>query len=118
MTEPRNTEHDLARFRIRVLAAALFVFFAFGLLVARLVYCRSASTRSSRRRPRTTASRSCRWCRTAGSILDRKGVVLANNYSAYTLEIQPAKVADLDATIDKLAEVVDIQPRTGGASSA
>ena len=46
-----------------------------------------------------------------GLILDRNGVVLANNYSAYTLEIQPAKVADLDATIDQLAEVVTIEPR-------
>ena len=46
-----------------------------------------------------------------GLILDRNGVVLANNYSAYTLEIAPAKVANLDATIDELAEIVDIQPR-------
>ena len=39
-----------------------------------------------------------------GLILDRNGVVLANNYSAYTLEITPSKVADLEATIDQLAE--------------
>ncbi|HZT55876.1 MAG TPA: penicillin-binding protein 2, partial [Burkholderiaceae bacterium] len=45
-------------------------------------------------------------------ILDRNGVVLANNYSAYTLEITPGKLeASLDSTIDKLAEIVDIQPR-------
>ena len=42
-----------------------------------------------------------------GLILDRNGVVLANNYSAYTLEITPSKVDDLEATIDALAEVVD-----------
>ena len=47
-----------------------------------------------------------------GLILDRNGVVLANNYSAYTLEITPSQGRrDLDATIDELAEVVDIQPR-------
>jgi penicillin-binding protein 2 len=44
-----------------------------------------------------------------GTILDRNGVVLASNYSAYTLEITPSRVSDLDATIDALSEVVEIQ---------
>jgi penicillin-binding protein 2 len=46
-----------------------------------------------------------------GLILDRNGVVLASNYSAYTLEITPSKVEDLEETIEGLAQVVDIQPR-------
>jgi penicillin-binding protein 2 len=47
-----------------------------------------------------------------GIILDRNGVVLASNYSAYTLEITPAKLVDpLDQVIDQLAEVVEVQPR-------
>ena len=46
-----------------------------------------------------------------GLILDRNGVVLARNYSAYTLEISPRKVSELERTIDELAELVDIQPR-------
>ena len=46
-----------------------------------------------------------------GLILDRNGVVLATNYSAYTLEITPSKVADLEQTIDELSKVVEIQPR-------
>ncbi|HEX6361632.1 MAG TPA: penicillin-binding protein 2, partial [Albitalea sp.] len=33
------------------------------------------------------------------------------NYSAYTLEITPSKVADLDAAIDEVAQVVEVQPR-------
>ena len=111
MTELRNTEHDLARFRIRVFAAALFVFFAFGLLVARLGYLQigkhdELSTQAENNRIAVVPIPPNR-----GLILDRNGVVLANNYSAYTLEIQPAKVADLDGTIDKLSEVIEIQPR-------
>jgi penicillin-binding protein 2 len=35
-----------------------------------------------------------------GVIVDRNGLVLARNYSAYTLEITPGKVADLEAVID------------------
>ena len=46
-----------------------------------------------------------------GVIRDRNGIVLAQSFSAYTLEIQPARVKDLEQTIDALAEVVDIQPR-------
>jgi penicillin-binding protein 2 len=111
MTELRNTEQDLARFRLRVLAAALFVLFAFGLLVARLVYLQigkhdELSTQAENNRIAVVPIAPNR-----GLILDRNGVVLANNYSAYTLEIAPAKVADVDATIDKLAGIVDIEPR-------
>jgi penicillin-binding protein 2 len=46
-----------------------------------------------------------------GFIVDRNGVVLASNYSAYTLEITPSKVKNLEATLDALSEVVDIQPQ-------
>ena len=38
MTELRNVEADLSRFRARVLVAALVILFAFMLLAARLVF--------------------------------------------------------------------------------
>jgi penicillin-binding protein 2 len=46
-----------------------------------------------------------------GLILDRNGLVLARNYSAYTLEITPSKSRDLDQLIDGLAGIIDIQPK-------
>src|SRR6185437_7416743 len=46
-----------------------------------------------------------------GVITDRNGIVLAQSYSGYTLEITPSRVKDLDETIDELAAVVDVQPR-------
>jgi penicillin-binding protein 2 len=46
-----------------------------------------------------------------GIIVDRNGVLLANNYSAYTLEITPRKVDDIDALIDDLANVIEITPK-------
>ena len=46
-----------------------------------------------------------------GLILDRNGVVMAQNYSGYTLEIAPAKVADMDALIAELAKLVEITPK-------
>ncbi len=43
-------------------------------------------------------------------ITDRNGVVLAQSYSAYTLEIQPARVKDLERDDrSRSAEIVDIQ---------
>ena len=111
LTELRNTEHELSRFRVRVATAAMFVLFAFGLLVARLAWLQigkheELSTQAENNRIAVVPITPNR-----GLILDRNGIVLANNYSAYTLEIAPAKVADLDATIDRLAEVVTIEPR-------
>jgi penicillin-binding protein 2 len=112
VTELKNVEREVARFRLRLAAAAGFVLFAFGLLVARLVYLQvykhdELSTQAENNRIAVVPIVPNR-----GLILDRNGVVLANNYSAYTLEITASKLeASLDATIDELARIVDIQPR-------
>jgi penicillin-binding protein 2 len=111
MTELKNVEQEVGRFRMRLAAAAAFVLFAFGLLGARLVYLQvykhdELSTQAEANRITVVPLVPNR-----GLILDRHGVVLANNYSAYTLEITPAKAGDLEATIDRLAEVVEILPR-------
>jgi penicillin-binding protein 2 len=47
-----------------------------------------------------------------GVIMDRNGIVLATNYSAYTLEITASKVVvPLEEVIEQLSSVIDIQPR-------
>src|SRR6185295_15878227 len=111
MTEIRNVEQEIGRFRTRLVAAALFVLFCFGLLTTRLVYLQvyrheDLSTQAENNRITIVPIVPNR-----GLIVDRNGVVLANNYSAYTLEITPSKVADLDATIDQISQVVEVQPR-------
>ena len=111
MTELKNVEQEVGRFRMRVAAAAAFVLFAFALLTARLVYLQiyrheELSTQAENNRITVVPIVPNR-----GLIVDRNGVVLANNYSAYTLEITPSKVDDLDATIDQIAQVVEVQPR-------
>lgn len=111
MTELKNVEREVWRFRMRLAAAAAFVLFAFGLLAARLVYLQvykhdDLSTQAENNRITVVPIVPNR-----GLILDRNGIVLANNYSAYTLEITPGKVDNLDATIDRLATIVNIEPR-------
>lgn len=47
-----------------------------------------------------------------GLILDRNGLVLAHNYSAYTLEITPSKLTTtLEKTISDLGTIIPIAPR-------
>ena len=51
-----------------------------------------------------------------GLILDRNGVVLAHNFAAYTLEITPTQVHDLDRTINELPSWSRSRRRTASAS--
>ncbi|MBF6842031.1 penicillin-binding protein 2, partial [Acinetobacter baumannii] len=44
-------------------------------------------------------------------ILDRHGTIMAENVSAYTLELSPARIDDLDDTIEQLGRLVEIPQR-------
>ncbi len=121
MTELRDVEQELDRFRARLLAAGLFVLFGFGLLIARLFYAAGGQVRRAvAPRPRTTASPCVPIVPNRGLIVDRNGVVLANNYSAYTLEITPSQVPTTwRPRSTQLAEVRrDPRRATAAASSA
>ena len=111
MTELRNVEADLSRFRLRVLVAGLVVFACFSLLAARLVFLQVYRHADLGAQAESNRTAIVPIVPNRGLILDRNGVVLASNYSAYTLEITPSKVANLDETIAALEQLVDIQPR-------
>lgn len=107
----KNLHQELSRFRKRVLAAGAFVLFCFGLLVARLVWLQVVQYDSFAERAESNRIAVVPIVPNRGLIKDRNGVVLASNYSAYTLEINPEKVVDLDATIEALGQVIEIQAR-------
>ncbi|CAM3919891.1 penicillin-binding protein 2 [Roseateles saccharophilus] len=107
----KNLHQELSRFRMRVLAAGAFVLFCFGLLVARLVWLQVVQYDSFAERAESNRIAVVPIVPNRGLIKDRNGVVLASNYSAYTLEINPEKVVDLDATIEALGQVIEIQAR-------
>jgi penicillin-binding protein 2 len=46
-----------------------------------------------------------------GRILDRNGVVLAENQSVFTLEITPSRSPNLQQTLKDLSELIEITPR-------
>lgn len=111
MTEIKNLEREMSRFRGRLVAAALFVLLGFGLIAARMVYLQVYRHEELATRAEANRIAVLPVVPNRGLIVDRNGVVLATNYSAYTLEITPSKAGDLEATIDSLSQLVEIQPR-------
>ena len=111
MSELRNIQADLSRFRNRVLVAVLLVVFAFLLLSARLVYLQVFRHDDLREQADNNRITAVPVVPNRGLILDRNGVVVATNYSAYTLEITPSKISNLDQVIDDLSRLIEILPR-------
>lgn len=111
MTELRNVAADLARFRRRVLVIGLVVLVAFGLLCARLFFLQVVRHEDLAEQAESNRTAVVPVVPNRGLILDRNGIVLASNYSAYTLEITPSKVGNLEDTIDSLGEVVEVSQR-------
>ena len=112
MTELKNIERELDRFNLRLMAAALFVLLCFGLLAARLVWLQVYRHEELAQQAEANRTSVVPVVPNRGLIVDRNGVVLATNYSAYTLEITPARVkGEMDAMIDTLGQVVEIAPR-------
>jgi penicillin-binding protein 2 len=111
MTELRNVEADLARFRMRVLVISIVVVLCMALLVGRLVVLQVVRHEDLKAQAENNRTAVVPVVPNRGLILDRNGIVLATNYSAYTLEITPSKVPALDQTLDALAQVLEITPR-------
>ena len=111
LSELRNIELELDRFRTRTIAAAVFVVLAFGLLVTRLLVLQVVRHDDLAAQAEANRIGVVPIVPNRGLIVDRNGIVLATNYPAYTLEITPSKVSDVEATIDALAKVIEVTPR-------
>ena len=111
MTALKDIDGQLAKFRARVWVAALLVAAAFGLLGLRLLHLQVLRHADFSKQAESNRTAVLPVVPNRGLILDRNGIVLASNYSAYTLEITPSKVKNLDDTIAELSGLVEIQPR-------
>jgi penicillin-binding protein 2 len=107
----RNPEREVFYFQTRLVAATAVVLAGFVLLLGRFAWLQVVKhadfyTRAEQNRIAlvpVTANR--------GLIRDRNGVIIAKNYSAYTLEIAMDQVKNVDATIDELSRVIPIEAR-------
>ena len=104
-------EQELSQFRRRVLVAGAFVMLCFVVLAARFAWLQVSRFDYYHTRAEDNRIALVPIVPNRGLITDRNGVVLARNYAAYTLEITPSSLKNVDETIDALAEIVDIQPK-------
>jgi penicillin-binding protein 2 len=109
--EFRDLQSELRRFQLRLGVASAVVLAAFGLLALRFAYLQLFQHDYYRTKAEDNRISVVPLVPNRGLILDRNGVVLARNESQYTLEINPQKVENVEATIGQLATVVDIGPR-------
>ncbi len=90
----------------RTLVVSILVFSLLMLLVGRMLYLQVNSfqdlqTLSNQNRIKVTPIAPNR-----GLIYDRKGVILAENRSVFSLELTPEKIRDIDVTLKQLQEIL------------
>jgi penicillin-binding protein 2 len=111
MVEVRDTERDLYRLRLRLAIAMALVLLCFGILVARFAWLQVYRYADFHAQAEDNRIALVPAPPSRGLIFDRNGVLLAENVSAYTLEISPKRVGRLDDTIAALSEIIEITPR-------
>ncbi|VXB53232.1 penicillin-binding protein 2 [Massilia sp. 9I] len=112
MTEFKDNDREIHQFRLRLTAMVALVFICFGLLVTRFVWLQVLQHDKFMLQAEDNRIALVPIVPNRGLIVDRNGVVLARNYSAYTLEINPSKLqANLESVIDELAKLVTIEQR-------
>jgi penicillin-binding protein 2 len=112
MTEIKNNDREIHRFRMRLAAFVGIVFIGFGVLVARFVWLQVIKYSDYAAQAEDNRIAIVPIVPNRGLIVDRNGVVLARNFSAYTLEITPSKLqATQESVIDELSKLVEVTPR-------
>jgi penicillin-binding protein 2 len=111
MAELRNYERELAQFHLRIGVAGVVVLIGLGLLAARFIFLQVIQHEHYVSRAEDNRIAILPVAPNRGLIMDRNGIVMARNYSGYTLEIFHRKVKSLESTIDEVGELVEITPR-------
>lgn len=107
----RNPEQEVRYFRVRVVVALAFVLLCFTVLVTRFSWLQVVKHADYLAQAEQNRIAVLPVSPNRGLIKDRHGQIIARNYSAYTLEITPSKVSNLDQTIDELSQVIEVQAR-------
>ncbi|WP_293008256.1 penicillin-binding protein 2 [Nitrosomonas sp.] len=108
--ELRNHPIELYKFRMRLAISAGFVLVLFLLLYARFYYLQIIQQEHYHTLAEANRISIAPLVPYRGLISDRNGRILAQNYSAYTLEVVPSKIQDLEATLNELATIIEITP--------
>ena len=106
--ELRNSERELQQFQLRIGIAGVAMLLAFGILLARFFFLQVVQHDHYRAKAEDNRISIVPITPHRGLLIDRNGVVVARNYSGYTLEIFPRRVKSVDETIDHVSELIEI----------
>ena len=109
--ELKNHLREIFYFRLRLAVGVGFVLTLMAILLMRFLYLQVVRHDYYQTLAESNRISVVPIVPNRGLILDRNGVVLAHNYSGYTLEITPSKTGGLEDTIARLSELVEITPR-------
>jgi penicillin-binding protein 2 len=109
--ELRDHQKELQSFQLRLAVSAGVVLLTFFVLLLRFFYLQVIEHDYYHTLAENNRISIVPIIPNRGLILDRNGAVIAHNYAAYTLEITPNKVSDLETLIRELSEVVEVTPK-------
>lgn len=103
-----NLQYEQHRFRLRLVIAAFLVLLCFGVLFVRFLFLQVLRYDHYQTLAENNRISLVPVVPNRGLILDRNGVVLAENFFVYTLEITPSKSGSVTQTINDLSALVEI----------
>ena len=106
--ELRNLQRDLYYFRLRLTVAGSIALLLFLILLTRFAYLQVVQHDHYKTLAEQNRISIVPLVPNRGLILDRNGVPLAHNYTAFTLEIIPSKIKSLEQTITQLSSLMEI----------
>ncbi len=110
ITSLKNLDRELAHFHLRLKFGAGFVVLLAAALLARGYYLQRVQHEYYVQRAESNRISLVPAAPHRGLILDRNERILADNYSAYTLEINRAQMASLERTLTELQALIEITP--------
>jgi penicillin-binding protein 2 len=111
MAQIKNLAFEQRKFKIRIWVAGCLVLAGLGILFIRVFVLQVLRYEDLYLRAEANRTAILPIEPNRGLILDRNGLVLANNYSAFTLEITPYKVTNIEQTLQELSEIIHIQAK-------
>src|SRR5258708_18513622 len=109
--ELRDHQRELYYFQLRLAIAGRVVLFAFFVLLVRFFYVQVIQHDFYHTLAEQNRIFIVPVVPNRGLILDRNGVVLAHNFAAYTREITPSLVGDIEQTITDVSKLVEVTPK-------
>jgi penicillin-binding protein 2 len=107
----RDQQRELTVFRNRLMLSGLAIVIAFAILLGRFSWLQVVQSSYYHTLAEQNRISMVPVVPNRGLILDRNGTVLAANYSAYTLEVTPSRVQNMERAVDELSTIIDVTPR-------